>query len=250
MDMSLIIKENHGNLAALTLNNGATNAISPELVDELSTIVGKIPDEADGLLLCGGEKFFSMGFDLPALMKLDRTGMSGFLNSFHDVILALYTTPIPSAAVLTGHAVAGGNILAIACDFRFAANPERKMGVNEIKLGLPVPSLADMILRQIAGDRTATRMLYGGEFISFAEALKTGMIDELLPAEELMQYASGKIATLAALDRKAFSAIKNNRGEAIKSSYEKTGREKDKIFIDCWFSEPTQRKLAEASRKF
>lgn len=248
--MSLIIRENRENIAVLTLNNGATNAISPELVDELSTIMGEVRSGADGFLLCGGEKFFSMGFDLPALLKLDREEMSAFLNSFHDLILMLYTAPIPSASVLAGHAVAGGNILAIACDFRFAANPEKKMGVNEIKLGLPVPSLADMILRQIVGDRTATPMLYGGEFITFADALINGMIDELLPVEELMQHAMEKIAALAAMERKAFSAIKENRVGEIRESYEKTGRANDRIFIDCWFSDETQTKLVEAAQKF
>lgn len=250
MDMSKIIVENGANIAVMTLNNGITNAIGPELVDGLSATLKKIKNEASGLLLCGGEKFFSMGFDLPALIQLSRPEMSDFLSNFHDLILALYTAPIPSAAVLEGHAVAGGNILAIACDFRYATTQPRKMGVNEVKLGLPVPSLADMILRQIAGDRAATRMLYGGEFISFADAAGIGLIDEMLPPDTLRQTATEKIATLAALDRRAFSAIKNNRVEAIKNSYEQTGRAKDKIFIDCWFSEPTQQKLAEAARKF
>lgn len=248
--MSKIMKEIQDGIAVLTLNNGATNAISPELVDELMKIMGKIHNEADGLLLCGGEKFFSMGFDLPALITLNRTEMTDFLNNFHDLILALYTVSIPSAALLTGHAVAGGNILAIACDFRFAANPERKIGVNEVKLGLPVPSLADMILRQIVGDRAATKMLYGGEFISFADAEKIGMIDEMLPVQQLTQSAAERIGALGALDRRAFSAIKTNRVEAIKNSYEKSGRAKDKIFIDCWFTESTQKTLHEASRKF
>jgi enoyl-CoA hydratase/carnithine racemase len=250
MDMSLIVKENQGNIALLTLNNGVANAISPELVDELSAILKEIKKEACGLLLCGGKKFFSMGFDLPALITLNRPEMTNFLSNFHDLILDLYTIPIPSAAVLEGHAAAGGNILAIACDFRYATTQPRKMGVNEVKLGLPVPSLADGILRQIAGDRAATRMLYGGEFISFADAAMVGLIDDMLPPDTLRQSATERIATLAALDRHAFSTIKNNRVEAIKNSYEQTGRAKDKIFIDCWFSEPTQQKLAEAARKF
>ena len=248
--MSKIIVENKGDIAVLTLNNGVANAIGSELVDELSAILKEIKNEAHGLLLCGGEKFFSMGFDLPALITLKRPEMTDFLSNFHDLILDLYTIPIPSAAVLEGHAVAGGNILAIACDFRYATTQPRKMGVNEVKLGLPVPSLADMILRQIAGDRAATRMLYSGEFVSFADAAAVGLIDAMLPPEQLRQSAMEKIAPLAALDQHAFSTIKNNRVEAIRNSYAQTGRVKDKIFIDCWFSEPTQKKLAEAARKF
>lgn len=232
------------------MNNGVINAISPELVDELSVMIREIRNEANGLLLCGGEKFFSIGFDLPVLITLNRPEMSDFLHNFHNLILDLYTIELPSACILAGHAIAGGNILAIACDFRFATSQQGKIGVNEIKLGLPVPSLADMILRQIVGDRAATGMLYSGEFMSFADAAAIGLIDEIYPPEGLKQAATEKITALAALDGKAFSAIKSNRVEAIRDSYEKTGRAKDEIFLDCWFSESTREKLVAASRKF
>jgi enoyl-CoA hydratase/carnithine racemase len=232
------------------MNNGVTNAIGPELVNDLSIAIDEIRDDARGMLLCGGEKFFSMGFDLPTLITMNRADLTDFLQDFHDLILALYTIPLPSASVLAGHAVAGGNILAISCDFRFATSEPRKTGVNEIKLGLPVPSLADMILRQIVGDRTATEMLYSGDFISFSDAAAKGLIDAIFPPETLKQSAAERIARIAAMDRKPFAAIKSNRVEAIEESYEKTGRAKEEIFIDCWFSESTQNTLIEAAKKF
>jgi enoyl-CoA hydratase/carnithine racemase len=248
--MSKVMTERQGELAVLTLNNGVTNAIGPELVNDLSIAIDEIRDDARGMLLCGGEKFFSMGFDLPALITMKRHELTNFIHDFHDLVLALYTIPLPSASVLAGHAVAGGNILAISCDYRFATSELRKTGVNEIKLGLPVPSLADMVLRQIVGDRTATEMLYTGNFISFADAAEKGMIDAIFPPETLKQSAAERIARIAAMDRKPFAAIKANRVEAIKNSYEQTGRAKDEIFIDCWFSESTRNTLIEAAKKF
>jgi len=248
--MTRIVREHQGNVAVLTLNNGVTNAISPDLVGELSKNLHEIRNEAKGLLLCGGDKFFSIGFDLPALITMNRAEMSDFFYQFNQLTLDLYTLPFPSACVLSGHAIAGGNILAMACDYRFAASATNKIGVNEVRLGLPVPYLADMILRQIVGDRAATGMLYGGEFISFTAAAAIGLIDETHPEERLKQAAMEKIAGLAVLNALAFSAIKTNRFEEIKNHYEKNGRLKNEFFLDCWFSESTRETLGAAARKF
>ncbi len=248
--MAKIVTELQGDIAILTLTNGVTNAINLELVEELSKDIQESRKEARGLLLCGGEKFFSIGFDLPALITMNRAELSDFFYKFNDLALDLYTLPFPSACVLAGHAIAGGNILALVCDYRFACSEARKTGLNEIRLGLPVPYLADMILRQIVGDRAATEMLYGGEFISLTDAAEIGLIDETYPTERLKAAALEKIAGLATLDAHAFSAVKTNRFEEIKNNYEKNGRVKNEFFIDCWFSEATQKTLLAAARKF
>ena len=248
--MSKVLVEHQGNVAVLTLNNGVTNPIGPDLVNELSENLHEIRNEAGGMVLCGGEKFFSIGFDLPALIKMNRPEMSDFFYQFNQLTLDLYTVPFPSACAVAGHAIAGGNILALACDYRFAVPDTKKIGVNEIRLGLPVPYLADSILRQIIGDRAATRMMYSGEFLSLADAAAIGLIDETCPAERLRPTATEKIAGLAAFDMRAFSAIKTNRVEEIRNNYEKNSRPKNEIFLDCWFSESTQKTLKAVSQKF
>ena len=105
------------------------------------------------MLLCGGNKFFSIGLDLPALLKLDRPAMHHFLEDFNDLCLALFTAAFPTACALAGHAVAGGNILALTCNYRYAISG-KKIGLNELKLGVPVPYLADMILRHTIGNQS------------------------------------------------------------------------------------------------
>jgi enoyl-CoA hydratase/carnithine racemase len=245
-----MLVEHQGNVAVLTLNNGVTNPIGPDLVNELSENLHEIRNEASGMVLCGGEKFFSIGFDLPVLIKMNRPEMSDFFYQFNQLTLDLYTVPFPSACAVAGHAIAGGNILALACDYRFAVPDTKKIGVNEIRLGLPVPYLADMILRQIVGDRAATRMLYTGEFLSLADAASIGLIDATCSAERLRSTATEKITGLAAFDTRAFSAIKMNRIEVIRGSYERNGTTKNEIFLDCWFSESTQKILKATAEKF
>ncbi len=248
--MAMVLVEQQDNLAIFTLNNGVINAIGPDLVQDLSKTLHEIKGEARGMVLCGGEKFFSIGFDLPALIKMSRPEMSEFFYQFNQVALDLYTVPFPSACALAGHATAGGNIFALMCDYRLAIPGTKKIGLNEIRLGLPVPYLADMILRQVVGDRVATRMIYSGEFLSFTDASSVGLIDELCPAEELRQTAIDKIAGLAAFDARPFSAVKAYRTEEIKNKYEKNNRTKNEFFLDCWFSESTQKILKDAADRF
>ena len=91
--------------------------------------------------------------------------MADFWHRFEDMVLALYTNPLPTACAIAGHAPAAGTILAIACDFRFLATGKKLIGLNEITIGLPVPFLADLMLRQAVGDRAATEIEYSGDLL-------------------------------------------------------------------------------------
>jgi len=248
--MQKVLSEIKKDIAVLALNNGTSNSIDADLVRDMSAALDEIRNEARGMVLCGGAKFFSIGLDLPSLIKFDRVEMSDFWYKFNHLILDLYTIPLPTVCVMTGHAVAGGNILALTCDYRFAGNETKKIGLNEIKLGVPVPYLADMLLRQIISERSATEMLYSGDFISFAEAQKIGLVDEIFPTDTVVRKAWEKAAALSASGTQAFSAIKSSRTEEIREKYEKNFKSRNEIFLDCWFSTSTQRMLKDASQKF
>lgn len=77
--------------------------------------------------------------------------------------LALYTLPKPVVAAITGHAIAGGCILALCCDYRFISEGRKLMGLNEVKLGVPVPYLADRVLHALVGTRYAREIIESGE---------------------------------------------------------------------------------------
>ncbi len=249
--MEKIQIEKSGDVAVLTLNNGITNAISPDLVDNFSRVLDEIRKEVKGLVLCGGKKFFSIGFDLPCLLKLNRSGMSEFWVAFNRLVFDLYTLPFGTACAMEGHAVAGGNILALTCDLRLATTDEtKKIGLNEIKLGVPVPYLADLILRQLVGDRAASRMILGGEFLSMSQAESIGLIDAIHPSELLRQCALKRVQEMTDLPPRAFAEIKSNRVEEVKFRYEKNGKAKSDSFLNCWFSDSVQEMLRETSKKF
>ena len=248
--MSNVILEAHDAVAALRLNNGVINAINPELLDDLSDAVKRTKSEFKGMVLAGGEKFFCIGLDLPGLLQLGRSEMVEFYSKFMQVLLDIYTLPMPTACALNGHATAGGTIFALGCDFRFASSGRKFMGLNEVKIGLPVPYLTDLILRQVAGDRCATEMMFKGEFVEPEKAQEMGLVDAIFSPEDLEEKAVAKIAELAALPPQGLTLIKNNRVGAVRSQYEAVRSTEADLFLDCWFNPAVQERLREAATKF
>lgn len=238
------------NITVLTLSNGVTNAISPQMVQELSAALETIQRDSRGMVLCGGDKFFSIGLDLPALIELDREAMATFWEEFNQLILNMYRFPLPAVCAVSGHAVAGGNILALTSDYRFAASESRKIGLNEITLGIPVPFLPDMLLKQVVGEHRAIRMMYSGAFMSLAEAEAIGLIDELHSVETLQQAAVEKVAAMVKLQPEAFAAIKANYTGPIRQRYLQEAEAQNTAFLDCWFSDRVQVGLREAAKNF
>lgn len=248
--MDTVTKEFQDHIAILRLNSGSTNPISSKLVDELSQALVEIKGAASGMVLCGGEKFFSAGFNLPELLTFDRSAMSSFFERFNRLCLELFTVPVPTICALSGHAVAGGNILALTCDYRYAASENKKIGLNEVKLGVPVPYLADMMLRHTIGHRYASQMIYSGEFMTFSDAKSIGLIDVIGSPDELEDFTVERLAQIASYPGQAFSAAKANKVEEIKRKYEENYALKNDEFLECWFSDPAQKNLQEAAVKF
>ena len=248
--MPKVILEAHDAVAALRLNNGVTNAISPELLDGLSDAVKRIKREFKGLVLAGGEKFFCIGLDLPGLLPLGRTEMVEFYSKFMQVVLDLYTLPMPTACAVGGHATAGGTIFALSCDFRFASSGRKMIGLNEVKIGVPVPYLADIILRQVVGDRCATEMMFSGEFVEPEKAQEIGLIDAVFSPLDLEEKAVAKIAELTGLPPQGLTLVKKNRTQAVRSQYEAARNTEADLFLDCWFNPAVQELLKEAAKKF
>ena len=239
--MSKIIIEDCGSVAILRLNNGVTNAITDQLVNDFNEALHKIGAKFKGMVLAGGTKFLSIGLDLPSLTKLDRPAMTDFFYKFDQLIFDLFTLPLPTVCAIAGHAVAGGNILAIACDYRFGTSDKKQIGLNEIKLGVPLPYLTDLMLRQIVGDMSARDMLYHGEYMTLSDAKQIGLIDKIYSPETVEEEAVKKATELAAFDGRALAEMKANRTEEIRLRYKENCKSKNEYFLDCWFSNQHRR---------
>ena len=248
--MANVTLEDHGKVGLLRMTGGATNALSPAMVGDLFEALTEAGKRFRGLVLAGGEKFFSIGLNLPELIALDTRRMTDFWTRFEDTVLALYSLPVPTAAAIAGHATAGGAILALACDFRFVATGRKLIGLNEVKIGLAVPYLPDRMLRQIVGDRTATRLTYHGVFLEPEEARAVGLVDGVAADGEVEAQALSAVAELAALPPLGLSQIKRNRVRDLKADFEARRQSLMEEFLECWFSPPAREALKEAAKKF
>lgn len=158
--------------------------------------------------------------------------------------------PLPTVCAIAGHATAGGAVLALSTDFRFVVAGRKFIGFNEVKIGLSVPGLADLILRQLVGDRRATEMMFTGGFLEPEQAQQIGLVDAVFSAEDLDKEAIAKIAALAALPPEGLTLIKNNRVEAVRSRFDKMRESETDEFLNCWFNPSVQELLRAAAGKF
>jgi len=251
--MEIIHTECRDQVAIIKLDRPVTNALNLQLVSELAETLRSIKHDADvrSLVLSSSNvKFFSIGFDIPQLFELDRENFKVFYQAFNRVSIDLYTLPKPTIAAITGHAIAGGCILALCCDYRLIAPGRKLMGLNEIKLGVPVPYPADCILRQIVGVRVAREIVESGEFYQPEELLQMGMVDQIIPLEQVMPKSIEKADSLGALPQVAFARIKQNRVEVTEAQILKHLEEKEQFFIECWYSAETRARLKQAMEKF
>ncbi len=248
--MSTIRIDELENITVLRLKNGVTNAISIEMVEELSASLAQIRKNCRGLVLAGGDKFFSIGLDLPQLLQLQRKEMDRFWQRFDQVLLDLYTFPVPTAAAINGHAVAGGTILALTAAYRFISDSRNLMGLNEVNIGVPVPYLADLMLRQLIDERTADEIVLGGELIIPEKAEAICLVNEIVTEESLEAHAVESVKALALKPVHAMRQILENRAEVIRRRFERSRDAKRAAMMDCWFRPEVQQMLAEAAKKF
>jgi enoyl-CoA hydratase/carnithine racemase len=240
-------------VAVIRFERGVINALSPEFIQRIGEALDEVrsDDEVRGVVLTGSnDKFFSIGFDLPEIFKLSRDGFGEFYRTFNRVCLKLYTLPKPTVAALTGHATAGGCILAICCDYRFIAEGRKLMGLNEIKLGVPMPFLTDRILRSLTGFRNARDICDTGNFYEPDECGAIGLADLVLSEDEVLPRAIEKARTIGLEVPRAFAGIKRDRTEVIEREYLEREAQDVEEFKDYWFTDESRKLQREAMARF
>jgi 3,2-trans-enoyl-CoA isomerase len=234
-------------LAEVKLERGKVNAIDGRVVEELSACFRQLADDprVRGTILTGTGSFFSFGFDIPHFLEYSKEAFREYLGRFTALYRELFSHPKPIVAALNGHAVAGGCMLAIACDARIMVAGKAKIGLNEIAFGSSVFAGSVGILRFCVGDRRAQEILYAGKLYSADEALALGLVDALATDAGLLDEARSAVRPLAAKDPMAFRSIKQLLRKPIVD--EMLAREPQSIreFVEIWYSEATWRRLQE-----
>ena len=236
----------------VSMARGKGNALSASLIEALIEAVDEAAwdDEIRGLVLASDVPgFFSTGLDVTEAFRLDRQTMLLFFSRFIDLYEGIYLLPKPVVAAVSGHAYAGGAMLAMTCDVRVSARGKFGFAINEVDLGLLPPRGFLSILRGAVGNGVARELLLSGAPVSPERALALGIANEIAKPEAVQQRALEICRELSRKPPAAFAAIKlalrNSQG------HWSTDNEPSLLedFVDRWFSpEAEERKRTLAAR--
>ncbi len=235
----MLRKTIHGSVTELQLDRPPANAMNFELLEALhAEFHAALAANALGIVISGREGMFSGGLDVPELLEVDRPSVEKFWQLFFRLMNDLAASPVPVAAAITGHSPAGGMVLGIHCDYRVAASGRFKMGLNEVQVGLPVPTTVLRAVRELVGWRAARRLTTRGLLIPVDEALALGLVDEVVDPPAVIKQAVAWCDTLIGLPPIAMNATRR----ALKRDLLAELAESDnaRIATDYWFSDETQ----------
>ena len=234
----------HGPVRELRLDRPPANALAPELIAALAAAVRRAPGEGAGaMVLSGAPGMFSAGLDVPYLLTLDRDGIADAWSGFYDLLRALADSPIPIAVAITGHSPAGGAVMALFCDYRVMAEGPFKIGLNEVQVGIPLPPALYAAFTRVVGRRTAERLAVAGAMIGGEEALRIGLVDELVPADEVVERALAWCEGLLALPRGPMLETRARARQDLRRAAEGDDLAEVDTLVDEWFDPETQAAL-------
>ena len=207
--MSHISTRDDGNgVAVLSADRPPANALDLALLEEIVAAVQPFAnDPPRALVLAGRPGFFSAGVDLklaPTYEPEDRRRMVSAINA---MALGVYELPCPVVGAITGHAVAGGLVLALCTDLRVASSAGR-YGLTEVKVGIDYPQAAIGVVRAELAPHAARRLALGSELLGASECLHLGVFDELAEPDDVLPRALELATSLAAFPREIYARTK------------------------------------------
>lgn len=242
----MIEREVHGDVALLRLAHGKASALDLELLVALEAALrAEEQSKERALVLTGTGTIFCAGVDLKRIVEGKRAYIEAFLPALDRAFARLFFLEKPVVAALNGHAIAGGAVIAFACDQRILARGKGMIGTPELKVGVPFPFLAQEIVRAALGERLATDLVVEGRNYSGEESLARGIVHELVGLEALLPRALETAARLAQIPRESFRLSKRWLRRASKELCERNQVESEKAVLEAWCSEPVLRAVED-----
>ncbi|MCS6800225.1 MAG: enoyl-CoA hydratase-related protein [Myxococcota bacterium] len=224
-------------VATVTLNRPERlNALDEAVLDRLHEIISSLGEPGSrvrAVVLTGEGKAFVAGADIAAMVDMDEARARAFSRKGHAVLDALERAPFASIAAVGGHALGGGCELVLACDFAIASERAR-FGQPELRLGVIPGFGGTQRLPRRIGPAAARRLVLTGESIDAAEALRLGLVEEVVPHEELLPRARRIAAQIAAMAPQALVAARRVMREGLDRPLEEACRLETEAFAACF----------------
>jgi len=199
----------------LTIDRPPVNALDLEAIAALEQIFAAAAREIPrgGVVLTGGGAVFSAGVDTRAFASYSREQRQAMARAITQLVAQVLAIPVPVVAAVNGHALGGGFVLMLACDYRIGADvPTAKLGMTEAQAGIPFPAGPLEVMRHELAPEPLRRLTLSSVVLSMRELLDIWTIDELCAVDDLRSRALVQAKRLAA--QPAFRAVKRQiRGE-------------------------------------
>ena len=190
--------KSEGDVSIVQMDDGKVNVFSPDMIENFNNILDQVPTDKGAMMIIGREGMFSAGFDLKVMMSSPENAAAMVKNGF-KLLMRVFTFPRPVVAACSGHAIALGAFLLCSCDHRIGCKGEFKIGANELRNNMivPTPILELAKFRLIKSHKQ--RALLNAEMYSIEDAVAPGYLDEVTDYDQLFDLALAKAKDLATL---------------------------------------------------
>jgi 2-(1,2-epoxy-1,2-dihydrophenyl)acetyl-CoA isomerase len=250
MSYEFILCEREGGVLKITLNRpDKLNALTDSMLQELQRAFAAAADDnaVRAVLLTGAGKGFCPGQDLGNVQEMGDGGPPRYgdhiRKNYNPLILAMTRLPKPIIAAINGVAAGAGMSLAMACDVRIASEKASFLQAF-VNIGLVPDSGSTWLLPHLIGRQRALDLMLSGRKISAAEALEWGLVNQVTPAETLMDVAGAEAAKYAAAPTFAIGQLKRNLDYAMCHSLEETLEQEAAVQESCGASADHQEGVA------
>jgi enoyl-CoA hydratase len=211
-------------IAIMRIEHGPVNALDAELLSALGDSLEAVErSPAKAVVVTGTGAAFSAGADL--LRLLDEG--SGYVEKARPhadrVFERMFLISRPMVAAINGHAIAGGCVLALACDHRITVPGDHRVGLAELRVGVPFPVWALETVRFAVAPPQLQRLIYSGRLTTPEEALALGLVDEIVPADQLIDRSIEVARRLASIPAATFALTKRTLREPFAERARRTG---------------------------
>jgi len=229
-------------LAIITLNRPKSNALNREMIIELDDMLRNIgkDDNIAGVIITGQESFFSAGLDLIELYGYNEEEARSFWTLFLSFTHHITAFKKPMVAAINGHSPAGGCVIALACDARVMAEGRFIIGLNEVPVGIIVPSSIFQLYAFWLGQAQAARSLLEGRLFNPEEALQIGLVDEVVKQESILTAAERKVRKYMTMDRNTWQYSKLNIRKELIATVGADQTETLAVMLEQWWSPATR----------
>ena len=240
----MLHRELSDGILTLRIDHGKAGALDAELAQAVIDALESAPAEARAVVLTGTGSIFSAGVDLFRIVEGGPDYVRTFFPLLTGFIHRLFTLPLPLVVAANGHSIAGGGLMVMAGDHRLMAAGNGRIGVPELLVGVPFPAGPLELVRYAANPGLVQQLVFMGRTLTGDEALAHGLVDEIVPAESLLDRAYEVARQLAAIPPQVYRLTKRRlRAEASRRM--EVSATHDEYALAVWCAPETHARIRE-----